>query len=109
MSLKSQMTSDLDMFFNTDEFASTITYTPTGGDPVSITAVPGAQDATGQDPVPSGDTMVIFVMAAEVENPQYKDQFTIDGETWYFRRNLSGGANDGVYELEISRSEWRPI
>ncbi len=103
------MTADLDVFFNTDEFADTITYTPADGDPVSISAVLGDQNATIQDPEPAGDSMVIFVKASDVADPGYRDQFTINSETWYLRRNLSGGPNDEILELEISRSERRQL
>ena len=109
MTFKTQMINDLSVFFNTDEFAETITYTPSGGSPVEISAIPGDQNATLQDPPPAGDTMTIFVKASDVSDPGYKDQFTINSETWYFRKNLSGGSNDGILELEISRSERRAI
>ena len=109
MTFKDQLTLDLGCFFNTDEFAITATYLPQDGLATSITVVLDGQNATLQDPVPAGDTMAIFVKASEVDKPQYRDQFIINDETWYFRRNLSGGANDGIYELEISRSERRPI
>lgn len=109
MSLKTQMTNDLTTFFNTDEFADTITYIPVDGLPVSITAFFGDQNATLQDPEPPGDSIIIFVKTSEVENPQYKDQFIINSESWYLRKNLSGGSNDGIFELEISRSERRQL
>ena len=109
MTFKQQMIADLDIFFNTDEFAENITYTPAGGSPASVSAILGDENAAIQDPVPAGDTMRIYVKAGEVPSPNYKDTFTIGGEVWYLRANLSGGANDGIWQLEISRSERRPI
>ena len=109
MTLKQQMIADLDIFFNTDEFAEEITYTPAGGSATTITMIPDAQNAGIQSVAPESDSMIIYVKTSDVPSPNYKDTFTINGEVWYLRANLSGGANDGTRQLEISRSERRPI
>ena len=86
MTLKTQITSDLSAFFNTDEFAETVSYTPKGGAAVDITAIV-SQDDPLQEPYVRGEntaTCEIEVQASEVPTPQYGDTFTFGGETWEF-------------------------
>lgn len=86
MTLKDQITSDLATFFNTDEFAETVSYTPLGGAAVDITAVV-TRDNPFQEPYVRGEetaTSEIAVQKSEVSDPQYGDLFTFDSETWEF-------------------------
>lgn len=86
MTLKTQITSDLSTFFNTDEFAETVSYTPVGGAAVDITAIV-TRDNPFQEPYVRGEetaTCEIEVMASEVADPQYGDLFTFNSETWEF-------------------------
>ncbi|MCK5601376.1 hypothetical protein KAR91_05900 [Candidatus Pacearchaeota archaeon] len=86
MTLKTQMTSDLETFFNSDEFAETISYTPKSGDAVDITAIVTYAEPL-QEPYVRGEetaTCEIEVKASDVESPQYGDIFIFDSATWEF-------------------------
>ena len=109
MTLKTDTISDLATFFNTDEFAETITYTPSGGTAISITAIREEMDPSIISEAPPGDSITLLVKSADVSNPQRGDSFTIDSETWYLIRNLGGGSPSGVWKLEISRSDKRRL
>lgn len=106
---KEQEAIDLAVFYNTDEMAKEVTYSPKDGQAKTVTIIPGSRKGTLQDPIAPADTMVIWVQTADVENPQFEDQFSIDGEIWYFSENLSGGGDDLEWELEISRSKRRGL
>lgn len=111
MTLKAQMLVDVEsVFFNTDEFAADATYTPRDGDAVLITIMKESSDQTimvGYNP--ASDSMVINVMASEVPTPQRGDVFVVDSESWYLVKNLSGGEQEGVFTIEVSRSDKRQV
>ncbi|MFH1616657.1 MAG: hypothetical protein ABIG61_16435 [Planctomycetota bacterium] len=109
MTLKTQMTSDLSVFFNTDEFAETITYTPSGGEAVSISAILEDMDPSIMDVPPPADSMLLSVKYSDISSPGRGDTFTISEETWYLVKNLGGGYYDGTWKLLISRSDKRRI
>lgn len=109
MTLKTDIFSDLAAFFNTEEFAETITYTPSGGDAVSIAAIPEDMDPSIMDVEPPADSMVLHVKTADVSDPQRGDTFTISSETWYLVENLGGGSHEGMWKILISRSDKRRI
>lgn len=109
MTLKAQITSDLTTFFDTDEFAETTSYTPSGGAAVSISAILEDMDPSIMDYDPPADSMILNVKTSDVSDPQRGDIFVISGETWYLTRNLGGGSHDGVWRLEVSRSDKRSI
>ena len=84
MTLKTQMTADLAAFFNSDEFAETVTYTPAGGEATSITGII-TKDQFFQEPYVRGENMAgceIAVKASEVAAPQHGDTFVIGSDTW---------------------------
>jgi len=87
MTLKTQLTSDLDSFFNTDEFAEEITYTAKGEDAVTISAIV-MREAPLQEPYvrgPETATCEIIVKISDVATPQHGDTFTLnDSEIWEF-------------------------
>ena len=86
MTLKSQLTDDLSTFFNTDEFAETVSYTPKGDVARDITIIP-TRGNPFQEPYVRGEetaTCEIEAMRSEVSNPQHGDIFTFDSETWEF-------------------------
>ena len=108
MTLKTDMLSDLDdVFFDTSEFAETVTYTPSGGIAVAITAIPEDIDPSIMDV--SLDSMFLTVKISDVANPQRGDTFLIGTETWHLVKNLGGGAYARIWSLVISRSENRKI
>lgn len=86
VTLKTQIASDLSIFFNIDEFAEIVSYIPKGGAAVDITAIV-SRDNPFQEPYVRGEdtaTCEIEVLASEVPTPQYGDTFTFGGETWEF-------------------------
>ena len=106
MTLKEDILTDLnDVFFDTDEFAETGTYTPSGGDAVSVNFIPEEMDPSIMSDAPPGDEMIIRVKTSDVSNPQRGDAFAIDDETWYLKANL--GINGGETRLSLTRSGWR--
>jgi len=107
MSFSTALSNDLATFFNTSEYAESITYTPSGGAATTITIIDDTQDATLQDPETPGDNKIILVKYSDVNTPGYKDTITWDSITWYIIRNVSGGKTVGIWTLEISRSARR--
>jgi hypothetical protein len=84
MTLKTQMADDLSIFFDTDEFAETISYTPLDDAARNITAIVD-RSAPGQEPYIRGHntaTCEISVKASDMPTPQLGDLFTIDDQTW---------------------------
>jgi len=84
MTFKTDMSSDLSVFFNTDEFAQSVTYTPKGGSGTSISAV-FERDAPFQEAYVRGRetaTGELAVKTDDVGTPQYGDTFTIGTEIW---------------------------
>lgn len=111
MSFESQMIDDIEsVFFETAEFATEATYTPSGGDAVSITIIKEESDeAIMSGYSPASDSMIFNVMVSEVASPTRGDVFAIDFESWYLVKNISGGAQEGIFTLEVSRSDIRQV
>ena len=86
MTLKTLLASDLNSFFNTDEFAEDITYTAKGEDGATISAIV-MRDSPLQEPYIRGSetaTCEIIVKVTDVATPQNGDTFTFDSEIWEF-------------------------
>jgi len=87
MTFKTLITSDLDSFFNTNEFAESITYTAVGQSAATISAIV-MRDSPSQEPYIRGDhtaTCEIIVKISDVATPQHGDIFTLnDSEIWEF-------------------------
>ena len=85
------MTTDMTVFFSTDEFAETIYYTPKDGLRTSITGI-FTRNQPLQEPYVRGDTMAkaeIVVKKTDITSPQYGDVFTFNPddlteEIWEF-------------------------
>jgi len=108
MTLKADILTDLDdVFYDTDEFAETATYTPSGGAAVPVTIIPEEMDPSIMSDAPPGDERIIRVKTSDVSNPQRGDAFVIDTETWYLKANL--GINGGETRLSLTRSDKRQI
>lgn len=100
----------LNIFFNTNEFAETVTYTPNGGIAKNINIIQLNEDAALLEPHPLKDSKTILVKYADVNEPNYGDIITWGGDTWYVINNYGGGQfTTGTYKLEISRSNRRRI
>lgn len=84
MTFKTDMVDDLPIFFDTDEFAKTISYTPLDDAARDIKVIVD-RTAPGQEPYirgPNTATCEITVKASDMPTPQLGDLFTIDDQTW---------------------------
>ena len=101
MTLKTQMTSDLSTFFNTDEFAETVSYN--GSD------ISGVVDF-GEDLNEQSDGLqavaTLYIKKSDVADPNYRDTVVIDSVTWRVSRVSEG--DGAVWKLGLTRDE-RPI
>ena len=103
MTLKDQLTSDMPTFFNTDEFADTVSYTALDGLATDITAVV-TRDNPFQEPYVRGEetaTCEILVQKSEVSDPQYGDIFTIPSKVWAFDPTIT--TESEVWEFDPVR------
>ncbi len=106
MSFKTQMVSDLSVFFETDEFAESVTYTPYSGSAQTIDAIVqyGPDEAEKASMV--YDIVKVRVKASDVSQPVYMDKITLsNGENW-FAQQWTYGVNQ-TWEI-ICTSEERP-
>ena len=86
MTLKTQMIEDMDIFYNEDEFAEEVAYTPLGGAQVIIPAIID-RDYPFQEPYvrgPNTALAMISVKKTDVPNPQYGDTYAFDSQDWEF-------------------------
>lgn len=98
MTLKEDMVEDLDMFFNLDEFAETITY--------NGVEIPAVVDF-GEHPYEHGDALrdraVIYVKVSDVAAPDYQDAVTIRGDAWTVRK-VPDGHDGATWLIEVARN-----
>lgn len=86
MTFKTQMTADLSAFYNTGEFAESVTYTALGGAGVTITAIV-TRISELLEPYVRGEDNAraeIRVKKANVATPKYGDVFAFNGDSWLF-------------------------
>ena len=76
MTLKADMTTDLAAFFETDEFAESVTYTAKGSTGKSIDVILTDEDPAIEATIPPGDRMVILAKYADITAPRRGDTFT---------------------------------
>lgn len=98
MAFSDALTNDLATFYNTDEFAVTVTY-----DGTSITADVMYGDS-GKDRDYNKDfsvtKAVLRVKQSDVTNPAYRDTVIIGSNTWYVQREIQGDGYDWVIGIE---------
>ena len=104
MTLATQMTTDLAAFFNTSDFAESVTYTAKGGAGTTIKVILAEEDGTLQGATAPGDNMVVWAKYSDISNPQRGDTFTINSATWYAVEILGGGRGESVWRIRVSRS-----
>ena len=91
MTLKDHLEEDLDVFFNTDEFAEMVGYTPAdGGAPVEIPAFVDFDENPEEMGTGVRSSGRITVKAADVPAPRYRDAFVRGGVTFTIVRVLKG-------------------
>jgi len=101
MTFKTDMTTDLSVLFNTDEFAETVTYS---GEDISAVVDYGLDQDMGDEA--TVDRALLCVKQSDVSSPAYRDAVVIGTATWYVKNVKSG---DGyVWVLEITKDE-RPV
>ena len=109
MTLKTDLTTDLAVFFNTDEHAESVTYTATGSAAKTITVILVDEDPAIQAVTPPGDKMTILAKYADITAPRRGDTFTINSVTWYVVGDPQGGRAEGIWHIEVSRSLRRQL
>lgn len=86
MTFKTQLTTDLAVFFNTDEFAESVTYTPSGGTAKVINAIVTygeGEEYKGADAYNIEATMEIQANATNgIATVGVGDSITIGTDTW---------------------------
>ena len=103
MAFSDQRTTDQAAFYNTAEFAESITYTPTGGVAATISAVV-ERAGENQEPYlrgPDTATAIIHVKVSDVATPQWLDTFTFNSADWRLDPDLGVIYQDG-YDLTIA-------
>jgi len=77
MTLKAQIESDLPVFFNTDEFASSVVYNGNTGTGILTKQQDLAQSETGQS-----QFATLTIRKSFVADPTIYDTIVVDGITW---------------------------
>jgi len=79
MSFADQLSSDMSVFFNMEDFAglNTIVY---AGVPITAVFDPGEELKDGKRAL--HDDAILWVQISEVASPAYRDSVTINGDTW---------------------------
>ena len=95
------MTTDLSIFFNTDEFATAITYAGS-----SVNAIVDYDENLNENLGSALAEATLLVKVGDVASPAYRDAVIIDSVTWVTREIISGDKD--VWKLKIQRDE-RPI
>lgn len=97
------ITDDLDQLLDTDEFATSVTYTPTGGEASTINGI-FDPEMIEIDPY-TGETVttrpMIVVKTSDVSGIRHKDAFTINGESFEV---LKFQSNHGLTEITLNRT-----
>ena len=90
------MASDVDVFFDADDFAESVTYNPTGGESSTIIVLLERDDPLQETYVRGSETAhaLLYVKTSEVSTPQHGDTFAIGTETWEL------DPEEGVVEID---------
>lgn len=101
MSFAVALEQDLSTFFDTGEFATTVTY-----DSVSVSAIVDYGDS-GRNVEYNrdfkADRGTLYVKVSDVEKPEYRDEVIISGDTWYVMREIESKGT--IWEIGIERAE----
>jgi hypothetical protein len=94
-------TEDLTLFFDTDEFGNTATYTPNGGSATTIVIVGPdnveANEATGEYSV-GGDQWIAFTPASNVSGIKRGDTLAVNGTTYTISHAIN---ENGVMKMYL--------
>ena len=98
MTFNTQLTTDLSVFFNTDEFAQSVIYAGS-----AIDALVTFDENLNEAGSAHGN---LVIKVSDVPGPNYRDAVVIGSDTWYVRRIIYGDGK--VWKVEIYRDE-RPV
>lgn len=101
MTLKDDITSDLSVFFNTNEFAETVTYNGT-----DIPAIVEYEENLDEQTGSAVAIATLTIKKSDVSDPDYLDTVVIGSDTWKVRNRIEGNAY--IWKLALYRDE-RPI
>lgn len=101
MSFATALTQDLSTFFETEEFATTVTY-----DGSSVSAIIDYGDS-GRNVEYNrdfkADRGTLYLKVSDVAKPSYRDEVVISGDTWYVMREIESKGT--IWEIGIERIE----
>jgi len=104
MTLAEQLTTDLSVFFDADDFATTVTYNGTD----ILALVDFGMNSDGDN----ARTARIIVKTSDVASPAYRDTVVIAGTSWRVFRDpdteVAVKGDGQVWELSLVRDE-RPV
>lgn len=104
MTLAAQLTTDLGVFFNVNEFAQVVTYNS-----VIINAVESyAELMPENERISIKRQKIIYVKASDVAAPAYRDTVIINGVTWHVGPENEHEDLRGTWKLPLYRDE-RPV
>ena len=92
MTLKQQISSDLSVFFNTDDFADSAVYNSHDGtySSKSIKIIIDYNADLSKTEFGAADTTQIILQKSEIVDPKIYDTIVFDGVTYTIRQRLSG-------------------
>lgn len=96
---KTQAAADLDIFFNTSEFAVAATY---NGESIAV-IVEVFEGQIDQDTGTEIARTVIQVKQSDVAAPVRRDTVILDGETYRVLDVVAGDGLGGVWQLELQK------
>ena len=102
--MNAQFAIDIAAIFNTDEMGVSVSYTPSGGEAVTITVITEGNDPSIMSTAAPANSWKVHVQYADVATPGKGDIITRDSVTWYLIGNLGGGKDAGEWLLEFSKS-----
>lgn len=98
MTLKTSIAADMEnVFFNTDEFAESVTYNGTANVPALVKYLEDLDDGRSGIRVARAE---IFVRSSDVQTPSYRDTVVIGSRTWRVARIEEGDGNTWTLGLE---------
>ena len=104
MGFKDDLTADLSIFFNTDEFAETIAYTPVNGTLKNIPAIVDLLEDLGDDTLGKAKLIEVIIKKDDIETPVYRDSIVIGGNEYYVSTVSEG---EGYVWRLLARRDFR--
>jgi hypothetical protein len=104
MNFKQQLEEDIQkIYFNVDEGATVVVYTPKGGAPTTVEALIVSKTDLEIDVKGASSNLEVMVKKSDIPTSRYGDKILIEGDMWTVYRVLWG--NPGANYLEVRRDE----